>query len=114
MTTEGTSSSKHQPRWLQEYMDSPEKQKQLYKKTLIIVVLAQIFGGAGLAAGITGNDGLPVPEEVTAFLDFGQMVKVADTDGHLNHVNGHVAPYAGYYGLKPTPDSMSGRGLQGG
>ncbi|MGG3890376.1 MFS transporter [Metabacillus fastidiosus] len=38
---------------LQEYIDSPEKQQQLYRKTLIIVVLAQIFGGAGLAAGVT-------------------------------------------------------------
>ncbi|MED4402421.1 MFS transporter [Metabacillus fastidiosus] len=38
---------------LQEYIGSPEKQQQLYRKTLIIVVLAQIFGGAGLAAGVT-------------------------------------------------------------
>lgn len=37
----------------QEYMDSEEKQQKLYKKTLIIVILSQIFGGAGLAAGIT-------------------------------------------------------------
>ncbi|MCR6109020.1 MFS transporter [Bacillus sp. A301a_S52] len=35
------------------YVDQPEKQKQLYKRTLIIVVISQIFGGAGLAAGIT-------------------------------------------------------------
>lgn len=42
-----------QPAWLQSYMESPEKQKKLYKRTLIIVVLSQIFGGAGLAAGIT-------------------------------------------------------------
>ncbi|MCM3789669.1 MFS transporter [Domibacillus indicus] len=41
------------PAWLQPYLDSPEKQKQLYKKTLFIVILSQIFGGAGLAAGIT-------------------------------------------------------------
>ncbi|MFZ7946023.1 MFS transporter [Neobacillus sp. 19] len=41
------------PDWLQSYIDSPEKQRQLYKRTLIIVVLSQIFGGAGLAAGIT-------------------------------------------------------------
>nr|WP_229720160.1 MFS transporter [Oceanobacillus neutriphilus] len=39
--------------WLQPYIDSPEKQKQLYKKTLIVVIMSQIFGGAGLAAGIT-------------------------------------------------------------
>jgi MFS family permease len=39
--------------WLQLYLDSPEKQQQLYRRTLMIVVLSQIFGGAGLAAGIT-------------------------------------------------------------
>ncbi|MFJ5760475.1 MFS transporter [Neobacillus sp. NPDC093182] len=38
---------------LQVYISSSEKQKQLYKRTLIVVVLSQIFGGAGLAAGIT-------------------------------------------------------------
>ncbi|WP_079508609.1 MFS transporter [Mesobacillus jeotgali] len=42
-----------QSEWLQDYVQSPEKQKALYKRTLIIVVLSQIFGGAGLAAGIT-------------------------------------------------------------
>jgi len=42
-----------QPAWLQSYVESPEKQRALYKRTLIIVVLSQIFGGAGLAAGIT-------------------------------------------------------------
>ncbi|WP_338789555.1 MFS transporter [Metabacillus sp. FJAT-53654] len=47
------SKPKQNPAWLQEYIDSPEKQKQLYKKTLRIVILSQIFGGAGLAAGIT-------------------------------------------------------------
>ncbi|MCV9887991.1 MFS transporter [Metabacillus halosaccharovorans] len=41
------------PSWVQEYIDSPEKQQILYKKTLKIVILSQIFGGAGLAAGIT-------------------------------------------------------------
>lgn len=35
------------------YGASPEKQQALYKRTLIIVILAQILGGAGLAAGIT-------------------------------------------------------------
>jgi MFS family permease len=50
---EDISRSKQQPIWLQDYIDSPEKQKQLYKKTLSIVILSQIFGGAGLAAGIT-------------------------------------------------------------
>lgn len=38
---------------LQSYINSPEKQRQLYRRTLIIVVISQIFGGAGLAAGIT-------------------------------------------------------------
>lgn len=37
----------------QSYLDSPEKQKRLYKRTLVIVSISQIFGGAGLAAGIT-------------------------------------------------------------
>lgn len=51
--TEDISRPKQQPVWLQDYIDSPEKQQQLYKKTLRIVILSQIFGGAGLAAGIT-------------------------------------------------------------
>ncbi|MCL6574494.1 MAG: MFS transporter, partial [Bacillus sp. (in: Bacteria)] len=42
-----------QPAWLQKYIDSPEMQQRLYRRTLIIVVLSQIFGGAGLAAGVT-------------------------------------------------------------
>ena len=37
----------------ESYQNSPEKQKKLYKRTLIIVSISQIFGGAGLAAGIT-------------------------------------------------------------
>lgn len=51
-----------------EYVKSPEKQRKLYKKTLLLVVISQIFGGAGLAAGLTvgallaqdmlGNDSL--------------------------------------------------------
>ncbi|PEZ08136.1 MFS transporter [Bacillus sp. AFS018417] len=43
----------NQPAWLQSYIDSPKKQRQLYQRTLIIVVISQIFGGAGLAAGVT-------------------------------------------------------------
>lgn len=35
------------------YIHSTEKQEKLYKRTLIVVVISQIFGGAGLAAGIT-------------------------------------------------------------
>ncbi|KYG29172.1 MFS transporter [Priestia endophytica] len=42
-----------QSTWLQDYFNSSEKQKTLYKRTLLIVGLSQIFGGAGLAAGIT-------------------------------------------------------------
>lgn len=39
-------------RW-QIYGDSPEKRRRLQRRTLLIVVLAQILGGAGLAAGVT-------------------------------------------------------------
>lgn len=38
---------------IQSYIDSPDLQNKLYKKTLIVVILSQIFGGAGLAAGLT-------------------------------------------------------------
>src|ERR1043166_8823718 len=38
---------------LQGYIGSPEKQKALYKRTLFVVSISQIFGGAGLAAGVT-------------------------------------------------------------
>ncbi|MBB6691374.1 MFS transporter [Cohnella xylanilytica] len=38
---------------LAEYASSPEKQRQLHARTLKVVILSQIFGGAGLAAGIT-------------------------------------------------------------
>jgi MFS family permease len=38
---------------IQSYIDSPEKQQKLFRRTLLIVVISQIFGGAGLAAGIT-------------------------------------------------------------
>ncbi|WP_307208348.1 MFS transporter [Paenibacillus harenae] len=43
----------HSAELIQPFSSSPEKQQQLYKRTLIIVVLAQLFGGAGLAAGVT-------------------------------------------------------------
>ncbi|QOY36462.1 MFS transporter [Anaerobacillus isosaccharinicus] len=36
-----------------KYVETAEKQKKLYKRTLLIVSISQIFGGAGLAAGIT-------------------------------------------------------------
>ncbi|MEK4438935.1 MFS transporter [Paenibacillus sp. FSL K6-2862] len=38
---------------IQSYVDSPEKQRDLYRRTISIVIISQIFGGAGLAAGIT-------------------------------------------------------------
>lgn len=41
------------PITIQEYIDSPEGLQKLRRRTLMIVVLSQIFGGAGLAAGIT-------------------------------------------------------------
>jgi MFS family permease len=43
----------HKMDHLQPYINSPEKQRALYRRTLVIVVISQIFGGAGLAAGIT-------------------------------------------------------------
>ncbi|MED4134138.1 MFS transporter [Priestia megaterium] len=53
MTTKDTNTSTQQPIWLQEYIDSPERQAKLYKKTLRILMFSQIFGGAGLGAGVT-------------------------------------------------------------
>lgn len=38
---------------IKSYIDSPDKQMHLYRRTLTIIVISQIFGGAGLAAGIT-------------------------------------------------------------
>jgi MFS family permease len=38
---------------IESYVENVEKQKQLYKRTLIVVIIAQVLGGAGLAAGIT-------------------------------------------------------------
>ena len=46
-------SGKNNQQMLQGYIESPEKIKELYRRTLWIVVLSQIFGGAGLAAGVT-------------------------------------------------------------
>lgn len=36
-----------------EYVESSEKQRQLHKRTMKVVIASQICGGAGLAAGIT-------------------------------------------------------------
>ncbi|MFD0824705.1 MFS transporter [Neobacillus sp. M.A.Huq-85] len=38
---------------LQSYINSEEQRKSLYKRTLLIVSISQILGGAGLAAGVT-------------------------------------------------------------
>ncbi len=38
---------------LSHYVDSTEAQNKLYKRSLLVVIMSQIFGGAGLAAGIT-------------------------------------------------------------
>lgn len=38
---------------VEQYIESPEKLQSLYRRVLMVVSLSQIFGGAGLAAGIT-------------------------------------------------------------
>ena len=38
---------------IQTYIDSPDKLKKLYRRVIFVASLSQIFGGAGLAAGIT-------------------------------------------------------------
>ena len=38
---------------IESYIDSPEKLKSLYRRVLFVVSLSQVFGGAGLAAGVT-------------------------------------------------------------
>ncbi len=38
---------------MQRFLNSPAMQERIYKRTLLIVVISQIFGGAGLAAGVT-------------------------------------------------------------
>ncbi|RXT07063.1 MFS transporter [Ammoniphilus sp. CFH 90114] len=45
--------SKKEDDLIHTYIASSEKQKMLYKRTLFIVSISQIFGGAGLGAGIT-------------------------------------------------------------
>ncbi|MEI2358934.1 MFS transporter [Mesobacillus zeae] len=37
---------------IESYIDSPEKLKKLYRRVLFVVSLSQIFGGAGLTAGV--------------------------------------------------------------
>ncbi|WP_342511960.1 MFS transporter [Sporosarcina sp. FSL K6-1522] len=43
----------YQSKEVEHYLHSTEAQQKLYKRSLIVVVMSQIFGGAGLAAGIT-------------------------------------------------------------
>lgn len=38
---------------LEHYVHSTEAQQELYKRSLWVVIMSQVFGGAGLAAGIT-------------------------------------------------------------
>ena len=38
---------------IDNHVYTEEEQQKLYKRTLIIVSISQMFGGAGLAAGIT-------------------------------------------------------------
>jgi MFS family permease len=38
---------------MEKVIHSPEEQQKLYKRSLFVVVMSQIFGGAGLAAGVT-------------------------------------------------------------
>lgn len=45
--------SSHANLQIKSYIHSLEKQRKLYKRTLLIVSMSQIFGGTGLAAGIT-------------------------------------------------------------
>lgn len=47
------SSVTRQQELINSYAESPEKQRELYRRTLATVIFSQIFGGAGLAAGIT-------------------------------------------------------------
>jgi MFS family permease len=40
-------------RLVQAYVISPERRLAFYRRTLVVVIISQIFGGAGLAAGVT-------------------------------------------------------------
>jgi MFS family permease len=40
-------------RLAQSYSFSPQRRHALYRRTLVVVVISQVFGGVGLAAGIT-------------------------------------------------------------
>jgi hypothetical protein len=38
---------------VQSYSLSPERRHAHYRRTLVVVIISQMFGGAGLAAGVT-------------------------------------------------------------
>ncbi|NGZ76470.1 MFS transporter [Saccharibacillus alkalitolerans] len=48
-----TNAAQRKRQMIRAYAESPEKQRRLFRRTLIVVILSQIFGGAGLAAGVT-------------------------------------------------------------
>lgn len=48
-----TNASQKKQALINSYVESSDKQKKLYRRTLITVIFSQIFGGAGLAAGVT-------------------------------------------------------------
>ena len=41
------------PALVETYSRSPERTRALFRRTLVVVIVAQVFGGAGLAAGVT-------------------------------------------------------------
>lgn len=53
LVSEQIDSKNPQDIMVESYIKLPEKQRQLYRRSLFIVMISQIFGGAGLAAGIT-------------------------------------------------------------
>ncbi|WP_172255033.1 MFS transporter [Saccharibacillus deserti] len=48
-----TNAARRKKETIRYYAQSPERQRRLYRRTLLTVILSQIFGGAGLAAGVT-------------------------------------------------------------
>ncbi|MEW4368906.1 MFS transporter [Paenibacillus kandeliae] len=53
MSRNNSNTSQQSLDWLQHYSESPEQQQALYRRTLSVVSVSQVFGGAGLAAGVT-------------------------------------------------------------
>ncbi|KJD39093.1 MFS transporter [Paenibacillus polymyxa] len=48
-----TNASQKKQALINSYVESSDKQRKLYRRMLITVIFSQIFGGAGLAAGVT-------------------------------------------------------------